>query len=54
MAQTADHTQVSKSYQENIEILKKELGIGVSYDIGLREFEIGGKNSALIFVSTLR
>ncbi len=53
MVQTANHTQVSKRYQENIDILKKELGIGISYDIGFREFEIGGKSSALIFVDGL-
>ncbi|HWI54681.1 MAG TPA: spore germination protein, partial [Desulfobacteria bacterium] len=53
MAQTANYLKVSKIYEENIEILKKELGIGISYDIGLREFEIGGKSSALVFVDGL-
>lgn len=42
--------QVSKKYEENIEMLKKELGIGVSFDIVLREFEIGGRKAAFIFV----
>ena len=44
---------VSKKYDENLDALKKELGIGKSFDIGLREFEIGGKKAALIFVDGL-
>lgn len=44
---------VSKRYCENIDVLKEQLGIGKSYDIGLREFEIGGKKAALIFVDGL-
>lgn len=54
MAQTATPTQdVSKNYDDNLDFLKEQLGIGVSYDIGLREFEIGGKKAALIFVDGL-
>lgn len=45
--------EVSKKYQDNIDQLKEVLGIGKSYDIGLREFEIGGKKAALIFVDGL-
>lgn len=45
--------EVSKSYDENLDTLKKELGIGVSFDIALREFEIGGKKAALVFVDGL-
>jgi len=44
---------VSKKYEENLDILKEELGIGKSYDIGLREFRIGGKKAAIIFVDGL-
>ncbi len=44
---------VSKKYEENLEILKNQLGIGKSYDMALREFEIGGKKAALIFVDGL-
>lgn len=54
MAQLISETkQVSKNYDENIEILKKDLGIGVSFDVALREFEIGGKKAALLFVDGL-
>ncbi len=45
--------EVSKKYNENMEILKSQLGIGTSYDIALREFEIGGKKAALVFVDGL-
>ncbi len=44
---------VSKKYEENVGVLKDQLGIGTSFDIGLREFEIGGKKAALIFVDGL-
>lgn len=54
MAQTTSTIfDVSKKYDENLSILKEQLGIGKSYDIGLREFEIGGKKAALIFVDGL-
>jgi stage V sporulation protein AF len=54
MAQTTSTVyDVSKKYDENLSILKEQLGIGKSYDIGLREFEIGGKKAALIFVDGL-
>ncbi len=42
--------RVSKKYDENIKLLKDELGIGESFDLVLREFEIGGKKAAFIFV----
>lgn len=42
--------QVSKKYEENIKLLKQELGIGISFDVVLREFEIGGRKAAFIFV----
>jgi len=42
--------KVSKKYDENIKMLKEELGIGESFDLVLREFEIGGKKAAFIFV----
>ncbi len=44
---------VSTKYEENLDVLKEELGIGKSYDIGLREFRIGGKKAAIIFVDGL-
>ncbi len=54
MAETMNSIHdVSKKYEENMEILKKQLGIGKSYDMALREFEIGGKKAALIFVDGL-
>ncbi|WP_418792420.1 spore germination protein [Phosphitispora sp. TUW77] len=44
---------VSRKYDENLDILKELLGIGKSYDIALREFRIGGKKAAIIFVDGL-
>lgn len=42
--------KVSARIEDNIEYLKEKLGIGVSFDIVLREFKIGRKKVALIFV----
>lgn len=54
MAETMDPIhEISKKYSENIGILKEQLGIGTSYDVALREFEIGGKKAALIFIDGL-
>lgn len=54
MQETMDpKTQVSKKYDENAALLKKELGIGISYDLAWREFEITGKKAALLFVDGL-
>lgn len=54
MAQTTSTVyDVSKKYDENLSILKEQLGIGKSFDLALREFEIGGKKAALIFVDGL-
>lgn len=50
--QNAEH-DVSKKYSENLDILREQLGIGKSYDLALREFEIGGKKAAIIFVDGL-
>ncbi|PKM80127.1 MAG: spore germination protein [Firmicutes bacterium HGW-Firmicutes-14] len=54
MAETMNSIHdVSRKYEENIAVLKDQLGIGVSYDLALREFQIGGKKAALIFVDGL-
>lgn len=54
MAETMNPVHdVSKKYDENLKTLKEQLGIGKSYDIALREFRIGGKKAALIFVDGL-
>lgn len=54
MAQTTSTVyDVSKKYDENLSILKEQLGIGTSYDLALREFEIAGKKAALVFVDGL-
>lgn len=45
--------RVSKKYEENIGMLKEQLGIGTSFDLVLREFEIGGRKAAFVFVDGL-
>lgn len=47
------HIEVSRNYQENVEFLKEELGVGISVDMIAREFKIGNKKAALFFVSGL-
>lgn len=49
----APKTRVSKKFDENAEMLKNVLGIGVSYDVAWREFEIAGKKAAILFVDGL-
>lgn len=41
---------IHKKLQENIDWLNQELGIDQSVDVVLREFEIGGRKAALLFV----
>ncbi|MDP4125642.1 MAG: spore germination protein [Bacillota bacterium] len=42
---------VSKSYQENVDYLNRELGVPDSFDIVLREMSIGGKRVAIYSVN---
>ncbi|MQL52975.1 spore germination protein [Desulfofundulus thermobenzoicus] len=46
-------TPLSKDLEENTRWLKKKLGVGESYDIILREMNIGGVKAALLFVDGL-
>jgi len=41
---------ISKKLDENLKILKKELGAGESFDILVRTFEIGNKEAGLVFI----
>lgn len=43
--------KVSKSYQENVDYMNKELGVPDSFDIVLREMSIGGKKVAIYSVN---
>lgn len=45
-----DKTFVYPKIEDNIEYFRKELGIGVSFDVLLREFKIGRKKVAFIFL----
>ncbi|MGB9825837.1 MAG: spore germination protein, partial [Desulfofundulus sp.] len=46
-------TPVKKRLEENTEFLKKALGIGESFDVLMRELNIGGVKVALLFVDGL-
>lgn len=41
---------VSANLNENVDFLKKHLGVGESFDVIVREFKIGGKKAALFFI----
>ncbi|MTI94837.1 MAG: spore germination protein [Firmicutes bacterium] len=45
-----DKRPIAKDLETNVSHLKSELGIGVSFDVIVREFLIGGKKAALFFV----
>jgi len=42
--------KLSKKLAENMAVIKKELGIGISFDIIAREMIIGGHDAVLVFV----
>src|SRR5690625_3122256 len=42
-----------RSLEENVERVKETLGVGTSFDVLLREFRIGGRDAALIFIDGL-
>ncbi len=41
---------ISKRLNTNLEVLKKELGAGESFDVLVRTFEIGCKDAAMVFI----
>lgn len=45
--------RISKKLEYNLEHIKKELGVGVSFDVLIREFKVGGCNVALVFLDGL-
>jgi stage V sporulation protein AF len=44
---------LKKSLQENLADLKSKLGYGISYDVLIREFRIGHKDAAMVFIDGL-
>ncbi len=47
---TADNIFIHPKIEDNIDYFRQELGIGISYDVILREFKIGRKKAAFIFL----
>ena len=47
---TADNIFIHPKIEDNIAYFRQELGIGISYDVILREFKIGRKKAAFIFL----
>ncbi|HOC06353.1 MAG: spore germination protein [Bacillota bacterium] len=45
-----EEKKIASDLKQNVEYLKKELGIGESFDVLVREFKVGGKGVALFFV----
>jgi len=43
--------EIKKSLEDNLKVVKKELGVGVSFDVIIREFNIGPKRAALIYIN---
>lgn len=43
--------ELRKSLEENLKIIKEQLGVGISFDVIVREMKIGPKDAALIFVN---
>lgn len=43
--------ELKKYLDENLEIIKKQMGVGISFDVVVREIKIGPKKAALIFIN---
>lgn len=50
MSQNGKSSPISNKLQENLEYLREKLGVGVTFDVLIREIKIGGLSGALIFV----
>ncbi len=50
MAKSRERLPINRRLAENLEALRKLLGIGVTYDILEREIVVGGRQAALVFV----
>lgn len=54
MKRTPDKTKVlSRHLDENLQVLKKELGFGVNFDVLVREIRVASKDAALIWIDGL-
>lgn len=42
--------QLNRKLSHNLDFLKAQLGVGVTFDVVVREFRIGGKDSAMVFL----
>ncbi|NLO22086.1 MAG: spore germination protein, partial [Syntrophomonadaceae bacterium] len=47
------HIQLNSDYDQNLGLIKKELGEGESFDVIVREFQVAGRKSALIGIDGL-
>lgn len=45
-----ENTAISKSLQDNLSIIRAELGIGISFDAIAREIKLGDRDAAIIFI----
>jgi len=43
--------ELNKNLDENLKILEKQLGVGISFDVVVRKISIGSKKAALIFIN---
>lgn len=50
MLEKIEDKRISKKLDENLEYLKNKLGVGLSFDVLIRQFKVGGRDVALVFV----
>ncbi len=48
--QKIEGKRISKKLEENLEYIKTKLGVGQSFDVSIRQFKVGGRDVALVFV----
>lgn len=47
---TQKNKMISKKLEDNLKFIQEELGVGVSFDVLIRQFKVGGKRLALVFL----
>lgn len=50
MNQTTTSTPIVRRFEENLEAMRRRLGVGVSFDVLEREVKVGGKRAVLFYV----
>lgn len=48
-----NHLEISKHIEENVKTIRDRLGVGVTYDIGIREMKLADRDMAIVYCNGL-